>query len=72
MKIEDPLNAIEDLRQGKLKSPLKQRPFEEDYFRVFRFIRLSAQNSFKISPFIIDYINSRIQEIKVNFFSVNK
>jgi tRNA nucleotidyltransferase/poly(A) polymerase len=66
MIIEDPLNAIEDLREGILKSPLIDTPLKKDFFRVFRFVRISAQNSFRISPFILDFIYDHKQEIKVN------
>ncbi len=67
MKIEDPLNAIEDLRKGILKSPTKEAPMKKDFFRVFRYARISAQYSFKISPFMVNFIKENSDQIKVKF-----
>jgi tRNA nucleotidyltransferase/poly(A) polymerase len=64
-KIEDPLNAIEDLKNGLIVTPLKDYPLKKDYFRAFRILRSSAELSMRISDYVEDYIKNNIKDIKV-------
>lgn len=64
-KIEDPLNGIQDLKKGLLVTPLKHYPFKKDLFRIFRVIKSSAEFSFKISNYMLKYIDLNLSKIKV-------